>query len=306
MRCNKSIASSQVYELENKKWHDQCFTCYKCEKKLNAESDFLVLDTGTLICYDCSDKCTSCGSKIDDTAIILPSSNEAYCSSCFRCCRCNERIKNLKYAKTRRGLCCMDCHEKLLRKKQQLLEKQKNDFSTGNSGIQLPQRSIKRPLSPTRINGISSVSTNNSAINENPVESSEVQQLTPQVLVSQEIDESSSDNDNINNDNNNDRNERTSHARTVSIDDILNSTLENDSNSIEEQSLVDNEDYINKMGQDVNYRLLKPHRANHDSIVIKDPKLSLIHIFARQYPLLDQGLLDFTQRTIYLRSRQFH
>lgn len=93
VRCNKSIASSQVYELESKKWHDQCFTCYKCDKKLNADSDFLVLDIGTLICYDCSDKCTNCGDKIDDTAIILPSSNEAYCSNCFRCCRCSNRIR---------------------------------------------------------------------------------------------------------------------------------------------------------------------------------------------------------------------
>lgn len=271
VRCNKSIASSQVYELESKKWHDQCFTCYKCDKKLNADSDFLVLDIGTLICYDCSDKCTSCGDKIDDTAIILPSSNEAYCSNCFRCCRCSKRIKNLKYAKTKRGLCCMDCHEKLLKKKQLLLEKQTKDSSRDDFSIKLPERSVKRPLSPTRTNGKSNVSVNNAAINQNFVGSHEGQQLTPQVLVSQERDESSSNVSN-DNDNSNDGEERSSHARTVSIDDILNSTLEHDSNSIEEQSLVDNEDYVNKMGEDVTYRLLKPHRANQNSIVVKDPK----------------------------------
>ena len=272
VRCNKSIASSQVYELESKKWHDQCFTCYKCDKKLNADSDFLVLDIGTLICYDCSDKCTNCGDKIDDTAIILPSSNEAYCSNCFRCCRCSNRIKNLKYAKTKRGLCCMDCHEKLLRKKQLLLENQTKNSSKEDFPIKLPERSVKRPLSPTRINGKSDVSTNNTAISKNLVSSNEDQQLTPQVLVSQERDESSL-NDNNDNDNSKDREETSSHARTVSIDDILNSTLEHDSNSIEEQSLVDNEDYINKMGEDVTYRLLKPQRANRDSIVVKDPRI---------------------------------
>lgn len=273
VRCDKSIASSQVYELENKKWHDQCFTCYKCDKKLNADSDFLVLDTGTLICYDCSDKCTSCGNKIDDTAIILPSSNEPYCSDCFKCCKCNKHIKDLKYAKTKRGLCCMDCHDKLIRKKNLLLEKQTRDSAKDNIPIALPQRSANRPLSPTRDNDKKSISTNNFVIHENTAGSNEGTQVTPQVLVSQEIDDTSSSSSNDNdNDDSNDKQEKSSHARTISIDDILNSTLEHDSNSIEEQSLTDNEDYISRIAGNTSYRLLQPQKANKDSIIAKDPK----------------------------------
>ncbi|CAI4057460.1 hypothetical protein SUVZ_02G4910 [Saccharomyces uvarum] len=271
VRCDKSIASSQVYELENKKWHDRCFTCYKCDKQLNADSDFLVLDTGTLICYDCSDKCTSCGNKIDDTAIILPSSNEPYCSNCFKCCKCNKHIKDLKYAKTKRGLCCMDCHNKLIKKKNLLLEKQTRDSSRENIPIALPQRSANRPLSPTRDNDKSSISTNNFAIHENTAGSNEGKQVTPQVLVSQEIDDTSSFNDN-DNDNSTEEQENSSHARTISIDDILNSTLEHDSNSIEEQSLTDNEDYISRIAGNTSYRLLQPQKPNKDSIIVKDPK----------------------------------
>lgn len=284
VRCEKSIASSQVYELENKRWHDRCFKCYKCDKQLKADSDFLVLDTGTLICYDCSDKCTSCGDKIDDTAIILPSSNEAYCSNCFRCCKCSKRIKNLKYAKTKRGLCCMDCHEKLLRKKKQLLEKQTKDSPRDISPMELPRRSANRPLSPSRMDGKSSASSDGVEIDDDTACSSEGQQHAPQVLVSQETDDFSLDNDNDNdNDNSNERKQKSSHARTISIDDILNSTLEHDSNSIEEQSLVDNEEYINRIGGDVNYRLLQPQKVNQDSKVTSDPKSLTSHSNANRF-----------------------
>ncbi|KOH01199.1 GTPase-activating protein RGA2 [Saccharomyces eubayanus] len=272
VRCDKSIASSQVYELENKKWHDRCFTCYKCDKQLNADSDFLVLDTGTLICYDCSDKCTSCGNKIDDTAIILPSSNEPYCANCFKCCKCDKHIKNLKYAKTKRGLCCMDCHDKLIRKKNLLLGKQTRDSFRDNIPIALPQRSANRPLSPTRDNDKPSISANDFVVHENTTGSNEGKQVTPQVLVSQETDDTFSSSNDNDNDDSNDKQEKSSHARTISIDDILNSTLEHDSNSIEEQSLTDNEDYISRIAGNVSYRLLQPHKPNKDSIIVKEPK----------------------------------
>ena len=145
----------------------------------------------------------------------------------------------------------MDCHDKLIRKKNLLLEKQTRDSAKDNIPIALPQRSANRPLSPTRDNDKKSISTNNFVIHENTAGSNEGTQVTPQVLVSQEIDDtssSSSSNDN-DNDDSNDKQEKSSHARTISIDDILNSTLEHDSNSIEEQSLTDNEDYISRISQ---------------------------------------------------------
>lgn len=180
--------------------------------------------------------------------------------------------KELKVCKDKTRTMLYGLSREIVEKKQLLLENQTKNSSKEDFPIKLPERSVKRPLSPTRINGKSDVSTNNTAISKNLVSSNEDQQLTPQVLVSQERDESSL-NDNNDNDNSKDREETSSHARTVSIDDILNSTLEHDSNSIEEQSLVDNEDYINKMGEEVTYRLLKPQRANRDSIVVKDPRI---------------------------------
>ncbi|CAI4051631.1 hypothetical protein SKDZ_15G2730 [Saccharomyces kudriavzevii ZP591] len=125
VRCKDFITTGHAYELGCDRWHTHCFSCYKCEKPLSCESDFLVLGTGALICFDCSDSCKSCGKKIDDLAIILSSSNEAYCSDCFKCCKCGENIADLRYAKTKRGLFCLNCHEKLLAKRKYYEEKKR-------------------------------------------------------------------------------------------------------------------------------------------------------------------------------------
>lgn len=53
VRCKDSITTGHAYELGCDRWHTHCFSCYKCEKPLSCESDFLVLGTGALICFDC-------------------------------------------------------------------------------------------------------------------------------------------------------------------------------------------------------------------------------------------------------------
>ncbi|KAL6928622.1 hypothetical protein ACO0SA_001950 [Hanseniaspora valbyensis] len=116
--CELPITSGHAYELgEESRWHIDCFQCYKCDKKLTSESDFLVLSTGALVCYDCSEACTICGCKIDELAIILSNSDEAYCRNCFKCSKCDDKLNNLRYAKTKRGIYCISCHEKLIEKR---------------------------------------------------------------------------------------------------------------------------------------------------------------------------------------------
>ncbi|KAG0664942.1 Unconventional myosin-IXb [Maudiozyma exigua] len=171
VRCKLDITTGHAYELGDDKWHTHCFSCYRCNKPLSCESDFLVLGTGTLICFDCSDSCKSCGKKIDDLAIILSSSNEAYCSGCFKCCKCGDKIKDLRYAKTKRGLFCLSCHERLLAKRKYYEEKkrrltkhlptipkelqgetQQPEVTVPKSPkeLKIPERSRNRPLSPVR------------------------------------------------------------------------------------------------------------------------------------------------------------
>lgn len=167
VRCKEPITTGHAYELGGDRWHTHCFSCHKCTKPLSCESDFLVLGTGALICFSCSDSCKSCGKKIDDLAIILSSSNEAYCSDCFKCCKCGDKITDLRYAKTKRGLFCISCHERLLAKrkyyeeKKRRLKKELPNVPSEESlvpqeirpqELSVPQRSAQRssqrPLSP--------------------------------------------------------------------------------------------------------------------------------------------------------------
>ncbi|SCU93384.1 LAMI_0E14180g1_1 [Lachancea mirantina] len=169
VRCKEPLITGHAYELGGDRWHTHCFSCYKCDKPLSCDSNFLVLGTGALICFSCSDSCKNCGQKIDDLAIILATSNEAYCSDCFKCCKCGDKIENLRYAKTRRGLFCIRCHERLLERRKLYEEKKRRlkkelpmtpseDSVVSASVIEpatiiepaIPRRSAHRPLSPRK------------------------------------------------------------------------------------------------------------------------------------------------------------
>ncbi|SCU95080.1 LAME_0F10616g1_1 [Lachancea meyersii CBS 8951] len=178
VRCKEPLVMGHAYELGGDRWHTHCFSCYKCDKPLSCDSNFLVLGTGALICYACSDSCKSCGKKIDDLAIILASSNEAYCSDCFKCCKCDAKIEDLRYAKTKRGLFCIACHERLLEKRKNYEERKRRHkkqlplIPPGGSMLDLnaedvpqtepqtepdiviPARSNQRPMSPIKDLGL--------------------------------------------------------------------------------------------------------------------------------------------------------
>lgn len=63
VKCKEPITTGHAYELGYDRWHIECFACHKCDRLLTCDSDFLVLGTGALICFDCSDSCKSCGKK---------------------------------------------------------------------------------------------------------------------------------------------------------------------------------------------------------------------------------------------------
>ncbi|AMD21257.1 HEL023Wp [Eremothecium sinecaudum] len=168
-RCRLSINSGHAYELGGDRWHTQCFKCYKCNKELTCDSDFLVLGTGTLICFECADSCKGCGKKIDDLAIILSSSKEAYCSDCFKCCKCGKKIDDLKYAKTKRGLFCISCHERLLAKRKNAEEKKRR-----------LQKEL--PTVPAKIPQIASSAVSDFETTRAPAKTSSGAHLSPQSL----------------------------------------------------------------------------------------------------------------------------
>ncbi|CAR29258.1 ZYRO0G04444p [Zygosaccharomyces rouxii] len=248
VRCQDEITSGHAYELGDDRWHTHCFSCYRCEKPLSCDSDFLVLGTGTLICFDCSDACRSCGKKIDDLAIILSSSNEAYCSECFKCCKCSSKIRDLRYAKTRKGLFCISCHEKLLAKRKCYEERKRRlrkdlpelppELSTPPSipvksprrpQYDLPQRSMKsnsESVISQYLDDIDSKVSGDPNEDSNPIETRDSRASTQESLGSErEKVEAAKENqqDGVAAPATKGKNR---HHRQVSIDDILNSTLE--------------------------------------------------------------------------------
>ena len=122
-KCNNPINEGHAYELGDDRWHIDCFKCSKCDNSLGCNSNFLVLGNGNLICSKCSYNCKQCGKKIDDLAILT--GDQAYCSNCFKCRSCKMKIEDLRYARTSKGLFCMDCHEKLMAKKKKYDAKKK-------------------------------------------------------------------------------------------------------------------------------------------------------------------------------------
>ncbi|RLV93218.1 Rho-type GTPase-activating protein 1 [Spathaspora sp. JA1] len=122
-KCHQLILEGHAYELGEDRWHISCFTCSKCSTSLGCNSNFLVLGNGNLICSQCSYNCKQCGRKIDDLAILT--GDQAYCSNCFKCRSCKQNIEDLRYARTSKGLFCMECHEKLMAKKKKYDAKKK-------------------------------------------------------------------------------------------------------------------------------------------------------------------------------------
>lgn len=114
-KCNQPIFEGHAYELGDDRWHISCFKCSKCELLLGCNSNFLVLGNGNLICLNCLYNCKQCNKKIDDLAILT--GDQAYCLLCFKCRLCKMKIEDLRYARTSKGLFCMECHEKLMAKK---------------------------------------------------------------------------------------------------------------------------------------------------------------------------------------------
>lgn len=134
-KCTLPIYEGHAYELGDDRWHIDCFKCLKCYLLLGCNLNFLVLGNGNLICSNCLYNCKQCGKKIDDLAILT--GDQAYCSNCFKCRLCKLKIEDLRYARTSKGLFCMDCHEKLMAKKKKYDEKKRlqqfEDVRTNNS-----------------------------------------------------------------------------------------------------------------------------------------------------------------------------
>ncbi|KAF5389416.1 hypothetical protein D9757_004336 [Collybiopsis confluens] len=109
--CKLSVVSEEgglVVAFGQCFFHVNCFKCAKCNDKVTADTNLLLLSDGSPICANCSYACSVCKQPILDEAIMT--GDDAYHAHCFKCKVCKNRIDELVFAKTSQGIYCMDCH----------------------------------------------------------------------------------------------------------------------------------------------------------------------------------------------------
>ncbi|KIK67054.1 hypothetical protein GYMLUDRAFT_238398 [Collybiopsis luxurians FD-317 M1] len=109
--CKLSVISEEgglVVAFGQCFFHVNCFKCAKCNDKVTADTNLLLLSDGSPICANCSYACNVCKQPILDEAIMT--GDDAYHAHCFKCKVCKNRIDELVFAKTSQGIYCMDCH----------------------------------------------------------------------------------------------------------------------------------------------------------------------------------------------------
>ena len=94
----------------NSWYHDRCFTCTKCDIRLQPNS-FIALGDQP-VCIECSSKlfskvCNSCGKEI--TGNIVLALKQSWHPNCLTCIHCNQSIINLERVYHQDNQPC--CHE---------------------------------------------------------------------------------------------------------------------------------------------------------------------------------------------------
>ncbi|EXJ81583.1 hypothetical protein A1O1_07647 [Capronia coronata CBS 617.96] len=135
--CGQILEEGKAFELAGNRWHIDCFRCNTCGTALDSDANLLLLGDGSLICNNCTYSCSSCGSKIEDLAILT--GDQAFCANCFKCRNCKRKIENLRYARTSQGIFCMDCHEALMARRRKRTAKNSAQRSklSANQSVQL-------------------------------------------------------------------------------------------------------------------------------------------------------------------------
>ncbi|XP_077981946.1 paxillin homolog 1-like [Glandiceps talaboti] len=90
-KCNRSISGTVVTALD-KKWHNECFTCYKCPERLSGKQ-FFTDDNGHPYCEIdwkiCKAKrCSKCYEAI--VGEVVTALDKTWHPHCFVCTRCRK------------------------------------------------------------------------------------------------------------------------------------------------------------------------------------------------------------------------